>query len=165
MSTSFPSPDTKSYSLDVPPRLLILQEIQQVTAALRRNPRWSFATSSHALNAGSAARTIGARNSAAAGDVTDVVSSLGLKRGSFAGGAGAAGGRPKNVEVDEVGIIVALVDLRRMVMIEEGEGGDNKDQNFIWYRHTDHMRPFPQTCSKSNQSTSYPPFSTSSDPQ
>jgi hypothetical protein len=35
-----------TYSLDIPPRLLLLQEIQHITSSMRRSPRWSSPASS-----------------------------------------------------------------------------------------------------------------------
>lgn len=128
------------YPLDIPPRLLLLQELQQITSSMRRSPRWASPSSGSSAAYYSAAHR---RQSSASGPTEMVERSLGSasqsdrSSGSINTGrkgeaisstsAGTESGpsiygkRIAQGEGEEMELLAAFVGLRRRLVAAKGE--------------------------------------------
>ncbi len=118
-----PLPPT-AYPLDLPPRLLILQEVQAVSAAMRRNSRWSSSSSSSASQYYSShqGRASSAASSLLAVEQKKLASSLGLKKAATdrAKTASVAPGRSGS-NGDDLDLMGGFSTLRRRLMDSQGD--------------------------------------------
>lgn len=129
------------YALDIPPRLLVLQEIQQITSSMRRSPRWASPSSTSSAAYYSATHR---RPSSASGPTEMVERSLGTSSASGPSslnsnvarraqevspssnqsndsGPSLYGKRLAQGEGEEMELLAAFVGLRRSLSVALGE--------------------------------------------
>ena len=138
--TSDPAGKGFQYALDIPPRLLVLQEIQQITSSMRRSPRWaspSSASSAAYYSATHRRQTSGSGptemverslGTASSNDRASASNNVGRKLEpsstsghSVDGSPSIYGKRLAQGEGEEMELLAAFVGLRRRLFAVEGE--------------------------------------------
>jgi len=146
MADDLPSTRPSGYALDIPAKLLLLQEIQQITSSMRRSPRWASPNSSssaayysamHRRESSSLAVPAQSDKAGSSGFNDRALASVDIFEGNRSNAQSGHDARSTTYsrrleqgEGEEMELLAAFVGLRRKVVTVEGEHTDKEVRRF-----------------------------------